>query len=66
MTSDGEAVALIEATLELQTVEILTAHANLSDVALDRVGQALDTIRAALNLKRAVAGLQPYRHAVAA
>jgi len=56
--SDEDASALLEAEREAETIEII-AWAALSPLGQWRIGNALDAIRAALNLKRQRLGLRP-------
>jgi hypothetical protein len=64
--TDRQCMILLTADRELATVEIIAAHAGLSDRALERIGMAINAIRSALDLQRRELGLQPRRQQVAA
>lgn len=50
--SDAERMMLIAAERELVVVLIIAEHLDLSNIALTRICDALDTIRKALDVKR--------------
>jgi hypothetical protein len=57
--SDTEVVELLKAERELQTIEIILKHTCVSDIAFDRIIEALQIIRFALKLRRTALRLRP-------
>lgn len=55
--SDAERVELLCAERELRSLTVIVEHASLSVVALARALRAVQTIAAALDMKRPVLGL---------
>jgi hypothetical protein len=56
--SDRARMRLIKAERELLTLQILTDHLELSDIALTRISDALEAIRLGLQVKRRQYGMQ--------
>jgi hypothetical protein len=56
---DSDCIAILEAEREVRTVQILAAHAGLSDRAIDRIEEALEVILAALAVQRAACRMNP-------
>ena len=48
-SSDSARVALIRARRELQFVEVIVRHSELSDIAQDRIGTAVDFVTGVLD-----------------
>jgi hypothetical protein len=55
---DRERMRVLKAERELITLEIISEHLDLSDIALTRVADALEAIRLALQVKRRQFGMQ--------
>jgi hypothetical protein len=63
--SDGRRAALIRAERELLTLRIIADHLDLSSIALTRIGDALESIRVALEVKRRDYGMSAKTEAAA-
>jgi hypothetical protein len=59
--NDGARIAVLRAEHELAVLEIIAQHLDLSEIGLNRILDALDTIREALELKRPKLGMQQPR-----
>lgn len=66
-SSDRDAATIIRAESELRVIEILcnVGLACLSDIARDRINDALDALAAGLNVRRQQCGLRPHRMRIA-
>jgi hypothetical protein len=56
--SDAERMALLKAEGELLALSIIAEHLDISDIAIVRIADALDTIRSALDVRRSRLGMQ--------
>jgi hypothetical protein len=52
MSRDTDAMAVLAAEREVDVVKVIATHAALSEIALERITEACDVIRAGLNARR--------------
>jgi hypothetical protein len=58
-STDRERMTLIKAERELAALEIILEHLDVSDIAMVRIADALNTIGKALDVERTRLGLAP-------